>query len=42
MRIAVANREDVGEAAKTIIVGVFREECSAADGHPRQSGWRSD
>ena len=28
--------------AKKIIVDVFREECSAADGHPRQSGWRSD
>src|SRR5580704_8265615 len=28
--------------ARSIIVDMFRKECSAADGHPRQSGWRSD
>ena len=28
--------------ARSIIIGMFRKECSAADGHPRQSGWRSD
>ena len=28
--------------ARSIIVAVFRKECSAADGYPRQSGWRSD
>jgi len=28
--------------ANPTIVVTFRKECSAADGHPRQSGWRSD
>ncbi len=28
--------------ARSINVGMFRKECSAADGRPRQSGWRSD
>jgi hypothetical protein len=28
--------------AKAAIVSMFRKECSAADGCPRQSGWRSD
>jgi hypothetical protein len=28
--------------AQSNIVRSFRKECSAADGCPRQSGWRSD
>src|SRR5262245_17603357 len=37
-----ASAQPILVIAKPNIVGAFRKECSAADGHPRQSGWRSD